>query len=167
MQLVSCCIDRNRCSPVVPTVETWTVKATKVCQLSALRPAEGSVSQAKRFFTAPMARCTIFLRHAQPQRISMFSVFYDIPQFHDRVQKNTHWATSRARESRPYPTSSLQTNVMNRHPPQRLKELRCSRKCPPFVVPECSLTCSVTPYFFLASNVLSPSHKLEQNIFQK
>ena len=69
MQLVSCCIDRNGCSPVVPTVDTWTVKATKVCQLSAIRPAEGSVSQGKPTFAAPMVSCTVFLETCAVERV--------------------------------------------------------------------------------------------------
>jgi len=75
MQLVSCCIDRNGCRPVVPTVETWTVKATKVCQLSASRPAEGSVSQGKPIFTAPMARCTVFLE-TRSRTVSRRSLYF-------------------------------------------------------------------------------------------
>lgn len=75
MQLVSCCIDRKGCSPVVPTVETWTAKATKVCQLSAFRPAEDSVSQGKQIFTAPIARCTIFLEtHAGAQHLDILCI---------------------------------------------------------------------------------------------
>lgn len=141
MQLVSCCIDRNGCSPVVPTVETWTVKATKVCQLSAFRPAEGSVLQGKPIFTAPMARCTTFLvTCAVAQHLDVLCILrhtlvsrscaeYGLgPILSQRIQTVSHILfVDECNESAPY----LEAN-----------SAEMLRKYPPFMVPERSLTCS-------------------------
>jgi len=168
MQLVSCCIDRNECSPVVPTVETWKVRATKVCQLSAFRPAEGSVSQGKPIFTAPMARCTIFLEtRAVAQHLEVLCILrhtlvprscaeeYALgPILSQRIQTVSHILfVGECNESAPY----LEANST-----EMLMKMSTVYGTRTFIN-----VFTVTLYFCLASNILSPSRKLVKNTFPK